>query len=196
MRLSTFAAAFIVLPALLSACSTVPPSSYARMAAISPLEANPSEIRVAVIAPDQLVIKPGGAIMSVVWQPSSGEARKADFSLEVLSGNATAPQLLSRLKDGQRLYVLRLTSADTLALLSLQREISAEKAKGIEGTGQISAGFRDACWDGVFPGGEVALPLEAHIRTDAGAEWTPLMRDIDLKDILKAAKIASLPACA
>lgn len=188
------------LPALLavlamSACSTVPPSSYARLAALSPLEAKPSEIRMAVIAPEKLVIRPGGAVLSVAWRPKSGEARKKDFSLEVLSGNATAPQLIPRLNPGQSLYVLKLTEADASALLALQREIRQAKAGGVEGQGDIGAGLRDACWTGRFPTTGEPMPLEAHLRTEAGGGWTTLIAGIDLKDILKSAGISRLPSC-
>lgn len=188
------------LPALLavlsmSACSTVPPSSYAKLSALSPLEANPSEIRMAVIAPEKLVIRPGGAVLSIAWRPKLGNSRKKEFSLEVLSGNATAPQLIPRLNPGQHLYVLKLTDADASALLALQREVREAKANGVEGEGDIGAGLHDACWTGRFPTTSEAIPLEAHLRTEAGGDWTTLIAEIDLKDILKSAGISMLPSC-
>lgn len=189
-----------LLPALLaalslSACSTVPPSSYAKLASLSPLEANPAEIRMAVIAPEQLVIRPGGAILSVAWRPEKGDPRKKEFSLDVLSGNATAPQLIPRLNPGQRLYVLKLTDADSTALLALQREVRAAQASGVKGQGDIGAGLKDACWTGRFPTTNEAMPLEAHLRTEAGGGWTTLIAGIDLKDVLKSAGIGQLPSC-
>ena len=194
MRLSPLTAFLAALS--ISACSTVPPSSYAKLASLSPLEANPAEIRMAVIAPEQLVIRPGGAVLSIAWRPKTGEPRKKEFSLEVLSGNATAPQLIPRLNPGQHLYVLKLTDADASALLALQGEVRAAKTSGNEGQGDIGAGLRDACWTGRFPTTNEAMPLEAHLRTEAGGGWTTLISGIDLKDILKSAGIGQLPSCA
>lgn len=193
MRVSPVAALFAALS--ISSCSTVPPSSYAKLAALSPLEASPAEIRMAVIAPEKLVIRPGGAVLSIAWRPASGEPRKQEFSLEVLSGNATAPQLIPRLGPGQHLYVLKLTDADALELLALQKEVRAAKASGKDGQGNIGAGLRDACWTGRFPTVAEAMPLEAHLRTEAGGDWTTLIKGIDLKDILKSAGMNQLPSC-
>lgn len=184
----------LVVLMFLGACSSIPPSTQLR-AALSPLEAKPSEIRVALVAPDKLVLRPGGAVMSVGWQPAAGQMRKMDFVLEILDGNAGAPLLLSRLQTGQRLYVLRLTDKDVVALLGLQREMQAAKASGVHGRGEVRAGLRDACWEGVFPSSPGPQPLEIHIRTEAGGDWMPLMAGVDLKDLLQAAGIQALPSC-
>ncbi|MDO6965130.1 hypothetical protein [Rhizobium alvei] len=195
MRLVRFASALLLSVAGLNACTSVPPSSYAQLAAMSPLDANPADIRMAVIAPEPLEIKPSGAILSIVWQPKSGEAVKRDFTLEVLAGNATAPKLASRLGPGRRIFVLKLTAVDAESLLDLQRQVRAAKAAGNDGRGQISAGLREACWNGPFPTGNEKMPLEAHLRTEAGGEWMALIQGIDLKDVLKSANIPSLPSC-
>lgn len=196
MRLSILVPLSLLALSSLSACSTVSPSSYARLASLSPLDANPADIRMAVIVPEPLVIRPGGAILSIAWRPSSGAASKHDFALDVLSGNATAPQLIPRLKPGQRLYVLKLTDSDATALLALQQEVRAAKASGNDGQGNISAGLRDACWTGTFATASEAMPLEAHLKTQTGGAWITLIEGIDLKDVLKSAKIDSLQSCA
>lgn len=179
----------------LSACTTVPPSSLARLAALSPLEANPDTIRVAVIAPENLIMKPGDAVLSMAWFPEIGEPYRGEYPLDILSGNATAPQLLSRLNSGQRMYVLRLTGPDAEALFNLQRQVNSARLRNIKGRGSVSLAFRNACWNGNFPVSNEPMPIAAFIRLSSGDEYLPLLEGLDIKDILKIGHLTALPNC-
>jgi hypothetical protein len=181
---------------LLAGCMSAPPSSYAKLTSLSPLEANPQEIRVAVLATQDLVMRPGDAILDVYFKPDHGEKLSAKYALEIISGNASAPQLLTALKPGQTIYVLRLTSADTVSLRVLQGDVIKAKAAGMHGEGGFSLGFAHACWNGSFPRDGRPMPFDPWIQTQAGGEFIPVFTGIDVKDLLKIAKIEALPSCA
>ena len=180
----------------LSACTSVPPSSFGRLAALSPLEAKPDELKVALLAPGPLVMKSGDAVLTIGWTAATGESHSENFPLDVLDGNAGAPQLMSRLGPGQRMYVLRLAKSDIEPLLELQRTFSLAKSRHIKGRGNISLGFRNACWDGSFPAKGEPLPISAYIRTASGDDFIPLLDEIEIRDILKMGNLTSLPDCA
>ena len=118
------------------------------------------------------------------------------YALEILSGNATAPQLIGLLKPGQKIYVLRLTAADMISLRVLQGEVLKAKAAGRHGKGGFSIGFVHACWQGTFPRDGRPMPFDPWIQTSAGGEFIPVFTGVDVKDLLKIAKLDALPDCA
>lgn len=194
MRLRSVVVALLVGLSGLPACSAMSPGSDVGLHSLSPFEVPASDIRIAIIAPEELVLRPGGMVMTVGWQPSSGSSRSGDYELEVLSGNAAAPHLASRLKAGQRLYVLRLTDSDATAILSLQREVEIAKTRRIRGRGVVSVAFRDLCWRGPVSSKQF-LPLDVYMRTQAGDEWFPLMTNVNLRSILGSAGLGTLSRC-
>ena len=59
---------------LLSACMSVPPSSYGKLVRLSPLETDPKDIRVAVLAPEDLMMRPGDAVLDVYFKPMAAKS--------------------------------------------------------------------------------------------------------------------------
>lgn len=198
MRMRTFLQQLPAMSAsllLLSACMSVPISSYSKLARLSPLDADPQVIRVAVLVPEELMMKTGDAVLEVYINPIGGDRQSGKYPLDVLGGNTAAQQLPGKMKPGQKIYVLKLTADDAVALQTLQDELRKAKAAGMRGEGGFSVGFVHACWNGSFPRDGRPMPFDPWIRTEAGGEFFPLFSGVDVKDLLKIAKLDALPDC-
>lgn len=179
----------------LTSCMSVPAMTIAKLAPLSPLEANPAEIRVAILGPEDLVLKKGDAVLTVSWLPEGGRKTELNYDLDVLVGNAAAPQLISRMKPGQKMSVLRLDENSVGSLRGLQADVVAAKAQNIHGKGSFSVGFKGACWNGTFPTDHRPMPFEPFIQTEVASEFLPLFQGVDVMDLLKQAKTTTLPSC-
>jgi len=188
------AIAAIMLTGLVS-CMSVPAMTMAKLAPLSPLQANPAEIKVAILAPEDLVLKKGDAVMTVNWTPTSAEKTEYSYDLDVLVGNAAAPKLLDKITPGQKLSVLKLDDASVDSLRNFQAEVLAAKARQVHGKGSFTVSFKGACWTGTFPTDNRPMPFEPFIQTEPGTDYLPLFTGVDVKDLLKQANIASLPSC-
>jgi hypothetical protein len=182
-------------PLILPSCMSVPAMTMARLAPLSPLDADPAQIRIAILAPVDLVLRKGDAVMKVSWTPERGEAKNVSYNLDILVGNAAAPALIARAKPDQNINVLRLSDTDVENLAALQAEIRDAKAAKTRGKGSLTFGFVGGCWSGPFPRDGRAMPFEPFLQTETAGDFLPLFQGVDVKDLLKMAGVDSLPNC-
>lgn len=187
--------AALFLSVSLMACSTVPPSSMAQLAVLNPLTMKPAEIRVVVTFPDGIRLKPGDVVMDVAWKnASSGEEVKRHFALELVTGNAAAPQIGRQLRADERLYLLMLNAADAEKFRSMQSEVMAAQNAGASGNGSLSVGFAGGCTaDPSIRSGPVRTSVL--LKPDAEAGYIPVFADMDLMTVLRSAGLSEVPAC-
>ncbi len=179
----------------LAACATVPPSSMAQLAVLNPLTMKPAEIRVVVTFPDGIRLKQGDVVMDVAWKNTdSGEEIKRHFALELVTGNAAAPQIGRMLKENERLYLLMLSAADAESFQSMQAQVLAARNAGASGSGSLSVGFAGGCTaDPAISKGPVMTSVL--LRPDAEAGYIPVFADMDLMSVLRGAGLSEVPAC-
>lgn len=135
--------AMVFLTVLLStACQTMPPpSSLVKLARLSPLEADPHSIRLAVRAPQDLNVRDGDITLTIAFngetaQSSILEQFKADI---VRSRSASSyPGLEKEGRAGEALTVAALTPEDATRMREIQNKIKLWRAAGIKGSGSFS----------------------------------------------------------
>ena len=182
----------LVLCALfLSACGTLVPSTAARLAAFSPLEANPSDIAVALILPQELRVREDGAKLELIAQRSdTGEEFKGAYTLAETPANAA--DFGADAAANARFYAIRPADADEMR--KAQDKVKAWKAAGLssKGSGSIGIGL-DACTTGAAPAPDARV--SAYIRTAPGAAFLPLIEKAQLIQLLGAELLAQLKPC-
>lgn len=185
----------VTLGLSLMACSTVPPSSMAQLALLNPLTMSPADIRVVVTFPDGIRLKQGDVVMDVVWKnQDTGTETRRHFALELVTGNAAAPQIGRMLRADERLYLLMLNQADAEAFQGMQAEVMKARNPGASGTGSLSVGFAGGCTaDPALKAGPVKTSVL--LRPDAASGYIPVFADMDLMAVLRSAGLQEVPAC-
>ncbi len=173
-RLFTLAAALA-----LTGCSAVVPSTLARLETLSPLTADPAAIEVALILPPGLRVAPGSAVLTLgAARTDTGAKREARFVLEQTQGNGQALPV----PDGARADLFRLAAADVPRMRAEQAAIAAWKAEAGNATeGSLGIGLGGCAVNG---GPASDARAAALIRTTAGGEFLPLIRDTPLRALL------------
>lgn len=191
--LGPLAAAFLGLS--LASCSSVPPSSMAELALLNPLTMKPADIRVVITFPDGIRLKQGDVVMDIVWKNAeTGASITRHFALELVTGNAAAPQIGRMLREDERLYLMMLNSADAESFQAMQAEVLAARNAGARGTGSLSVGFAGGCTaDPALGKGPVRTSVL--LRPDAVSGYLPIFADMDLMSVLRSAGLEEVPQC-
>lgn len=112
--------------------------------------------------PEALSLRRGDATLGISWKADGASLDTRRFALQIQSGNAGAPTLAERMRDGQTLYVLTLTPADAERLRDTQEKIAATKGTEAKGRGSLSVGFSGGCWTGAFPAGQKVMSMPGY----------------------------------
>jgi hypothetical protein len=179
LRPLCLAALLLAVPA----CGYVSTSTLAHLNAISPLEADPADIAVALTLPDGIDLAEEGAVLSL-------EASRSDTG-ETLRYAAK----LAEESRGETV-VLRIPEADQAAFRDTQSTVQAWKAETpSEGSGSLSV---NATFCALEPAAEIDpdAKVSIAIQTEAGGAFLPLVTQAPLRRVsaLKEA-IGTIGAC-
>lgn len=166
----------------LSACSSVVPSAVARLYQLTPLEADPADLAVALELPDGVQVRPGTAkIIFDARRTDIGETSKETYDLR------TQTDLTSGLT------VLAVDPDDYDALRAQQGLISDWEAANDEATeGSISVGF-EGCKTG--PGPAEDAMVSVLIRTERDGRFFALVKDATLAEVLQVLDLSEVKPC-
>ncbi|RCW27137.1 hypothetical protein DFR48_10394 [Ciceribacter lividus] len=192
-----FATLALITSAIVGLPSCMPSgiSSAAKLAALSPLDADPGQFRVALVAPAALRLKAGDARLGFGWAETGKLASSKIYDLEIVPGTAAVLQSLPPLQSGQQVIALGLAPREVEAVLKFQQEVRDVKQAGRRGSGNISVSLAGGCWSEPFPADGKPLPLDIWLQPSAGGEYLPIMRGVDLRAILKKAGLTAVPQC-
>lgn len=171
----------LLLPVALCACTSIVPSTIAKLSTLSPLEADPADIAVALRLPEGIGIQPGSALLSLsAKRDDTAQESAADYTL----ASAIGP-------DGARLYSISETDWKTFrALQALINSWEQEAPDSTNGSLGVSLG-------GCRTGAEIApdATIDINIRTERDGNFLPLLRDAKLTSVFKTVGISELPDC-
>jgi len=170
---------FLSIPALLltAGCLSVNPGTLAKVAALSPLTADPALMGVEVDLPEGLVVQKDTAIMTFFSARSdTGEAVNEDFVLEVVNGSQYrfAPSDLDRLRTTQ----------------TKVRRWEAEAPRANSGGLSIRIG---PCVVGDGPAENARGSIR--IRLDESGNFYPLITNGSLSKVLGDDDLSKIPDC-
>lgn len=169
-----------ILPALLlSACTSIVPSTALRLSALSPMEADPAGFAVAMTLPEGLEIEPNSARLTLsAIRTDTGEIRDATFVLE-------------RLKLEGAVY--RVAPGDLDSLRAFQANIGQWKAENGDSTrGSLNVTL-SPCTIGEGPAGDARASVAIRINPDG--PFLPLVLNGPISDITTPQQIREMEVC-
>lgn len=165
----------IALGMALQGCGAANPVTLARLALLSPLEADPDDMAVRLTLPQGLALVPGSARLVLTGQNGAGETARGAFVLDLNAG----------------LYAI--ATDDRPRLRALQAQLRDWKASDPDGTrGSLSLTLTP-CAIGAGPAPDARVDVA--IRLEADGPLLPLIRQGPISAVAKDAEIAALPAC-
>ncbi len=152
----------LVLNFFLAACSYASIDGLRVLSALSPLEADPAQIAVALNLPDGVRVDPGSARITI-------EARRDEMQISdafALIGQQVGPAQVWRIAD-----------ADVARMRVVQSLVRRWKAEDKDTSGSISV-HAAICTIGIGPLPDAGIDIS--IRTETGGAFIPLLRDAPL----------------
>ncbi|MCC0029794.1 MAG: hypothetical protein H6891_05800 [Brucellaceae bacterium] len=187
--------ALAVAATALPGCLSTPPSSIVRLARLSPLEADPAQIRIAVIHDRVLRVRQGDVTLRITYKPKGDGPAFDERYLPIVSADQTPPpELASQLGEDRALTVTRLSGEDAARMRLVQAAIGDFKAAGGDGSGTLAAGV-EGCRAGVIPDG--AVLVSTFLKTADGDTFFALSRNQDMRKLLakRGIDIAAMTPC-
>ena len=171
MRLTSILAAIALV-----GCSSIDPSALVALSKLSPLTANPDDIRAGIDLPVGVTIPPDGAVLTfAATRSDTGQADMGVFELD-------------RLETAQGMLLFRLDPEDRAEYIRLRDLFNAwetEAPRATNGTFSIAVA---ACKTGSGPDPEATFSV--YVATAADAPLSTLVEDAPIKDALEAARSA------
>lgn len=189
----------IVLPVVAmtaSGCLSTPPSSMIRLTRLSPLDADPAQIRIAVIHDRMLRVREGDVTLKLTYKPDGkGPSFDERYKPVVSASQAPPMELASQLEKDRALTVLHLSDRDAAHMRQAQSLIKAYKESGGDGSGSLAAGV-EGCRDAAIPEGPVLV--STYLKTADDDTFFALVRNQDMRKLLakRGVDIADMEPCA
>ena len=189
-RLKTITLASIA--SLLSAC-VASPGTLARLSQLSPLDTNPSDLRIAVRTPVGFELGENDLRMLFAYARHDGAPGVEErFSLDIGDPVGAAPGVGVIDVTRERLVVSALGAADAARFREAQTRIKALKAAGIDGTGTLAVEATGCIATGPL---ERPIPLSAYLQMSPGDAYRRVLSLDDLNAVLKAEGRGPVGAC-
>ncbi len=172
----------LVALALTAGCSSIVPSTVARLSALSPLKADPKDIAIALDLPDTVAIREGSAQMVMTaTRKDTSETSQETYVLATKSGT-----------DGSVIYAI--SQSDFARIRQQQTLIRGWKdAVGRNASGSIGIEL-EGCSLGAGPDEDEVMSI--NLRTAADGPFYPLVRDTPVVSVLEYTKLEALEPCA
>jgi len=160
---------------LLTGCSSVTPAGLIAAARLDPLDANPSDISVAVGVPDQLRLSEGDAALFFSFAPDdAGDTLPISATVPLSISSESGPRAP---QDGEAIYIFGLDALGAARLSEVQEQVRALKVEGIPGTGIVRVEVSGGC---LVDGALENLRITTWIRTSVDDAFVLLTRQTDL----------------
>lgn len=169
----------------LAACTSIVPSTAARLAAMDPLTADPAALELVVILPPGLAVSPGSAKLELSADRGA-EHKAGSFSL---AERPAAPGVT--IPDGGSARGFVIAEADVPRMRALQAEIAEWKREGAA-KGSLGMGLGGCAVNG---GPAADATGSVLIRVQEDGPFLPLIANGKLSDLLGREVLAAIKPC-
>lgn len=182
-RVALLGALTVMAP--LTACLTTPVSTMVKLSRITPLDANPADMRFAVRSPSNLRVRGGDISVTLAFDTGDVATSFVEVYRPIVNEDALPGQGIAiGTQDGSHLAIARFSDADARSMKAAQTRVKSLRAAGVEGQGSFSVDAT-GCRQGQLPGGPVFLTT--WLKTAPAEDYFVLTRNIDLRKVLKKA---------
>lgn len=171
----------ILAIAFLSGCSSVVPSGIARLAAVSPLEADPADIAVSLDLPDGIAITDGSAQLTLMAKRQDTD--QTSDEVYVLAKGVGS--------DGSEIFSI--SSDDIARFRTQQSEIRDWETTHPDDTNGSMGVTLEGCLTGNGP--DDAATVSINIRTSAAGRFFPLVKNAPVAEVLQTGAFEPLQPC-
>ncbi len=184
MRCFVFSVLAMVALVLIQGCTTTSPASLIKLARISPMEADPSQIRFGVITPEYLQVATGDVIVSLDYVSKNGRWKVAQQFLPIVQPQAGSKAMAAYVKMAEQAWSARLSDEDARRFEQMQNKIRQDRETNGGGKGSLGIGIT-ACSTRPLPEG--AIPVSTFLKTVETSDYFPLQQRVDLRRTLQKA---------
>lgn len=186
---------FLVLCLFVAACGAIVPETAMRLAANSPLEADPSAIAVALLLPDGLAVRDGGAKLELTAKGiGPTELFKGAYTLAELPVDAAGFGADSAGDAGATVRFYTIPPSDAAEMRKAQAKLKVLDRAGKRRKGAASIGIGlDGCRIGARPAPDARVSI--FLRTETAGAFYPHIDKANLAQLLGPKLMAQLKPC-
>jgi hypothetical protein len=173
---------FLMMISAVSGCSSIPLSTMYKMMSVNPLELEPSEIVVAVQAPNGIVISNNDVVIKFEFTTNDPNYNFEDEYFVKLNTQYVLPnELTQNINRDSTFYILQLSQDDTLKMLRGQELVKKYRMNNSDGGGSFNLSVESVCKNSQFS--VKNNELNVFLKLNENDEFFTFMEDLNVLEI-------------
>ena len=173
---------FLMMICAVSGCSSIPLTTMYKMMSVNPLELEPSEIVVAVQAPNGIVVSNNDVVIKFEFTTNDPNYNFEDEYFVKLNTQYVLPnELTQKINRDSKFYILQLSQDDTLKMLRGQELVKKYRMNNSDGGGSFNLSVESVCKNSQFS--VKNNELNVFIKLNENDEFFTFMEDVNVLEI-------------
>ncbi|MBB1426610.1 hypothetical protein H5181_09060 [Shewanella sp. SG44-2] len=173
---------FLMMICAVSGCSSIPLTTMYKMMSVNPLELEPSEIVVAVQAPNGIVVSNNDVVIKFEFTTNDPNYNFEDEYFVKLNTQYVLPnELTQEINRDSKFYILQLSQDDTLKMLRGQELVKKYRMNNSDGGGSFNLSVESVCKNSQFS--VKNNELNVFIKLNENDEFFTFMEDVNVLEI-------------
>ena len=182
---------------LVTACSNIPLSTMIKMMNLNPLETDPKQLVVAVVAPDGVNVQDGDVVIDFNFRTDDPSTSfDHHFPVIINEGYAVPDNLKEDIEENEKITVLQLSKEDAQTMAEGQQMVKDYRENNEKGgAGSMNVRLVSACRDENFSWGN--SELNVYLKTQDDEDFFLFLEDMDVTklDTDVQRNINAIPKC-
>ena len=173
---------FLMMICAVSGCSSIPLTTMYKMMSVNPLELEPSEIVVAVQAPNGIVVSNNDVVIKFEFTTNDPNYDFEDEYFVKLNTQYVLPnELTQEINRDSKFYILQLSQNDTLKMLRGQELVKKYRMNNSDGGGSFNLSVESVCKNSQFS--VKNNELNVFLKLNENDEFFTFMEDVNVLEI-------------
>ncbi|MGI2103995.1 hypothetical protein ACRN9A_02365 [Shewanella frigidimarina] len=173
---------FLMMICAVSGCSSIPLTTMYKMMSVNPLELEPSEIVVAVQAPNGIVVSNNDVVIKFEFTTNDPNYNFEDEYFVKLNTQYVLPnELTQEINRDSKFYILQLSQNDTLKMLRGQELVKKYRMNNSDGGGSFNLSVESVCKNSQFS--VKNNELNVFLKLNENDEFFTFMEDVNVLEI-------------
>ena len=173
---------FLMMICAVSGCSSIPLTTMYKMMSVNPLELEPSEIVVAVQAPNGIVVSNNDVVIKFEFTTNDPNYNFEDEYFVKLNAKYVLPnELTQEINRDSKFYILQLSQDDTLKMLRGQELVKKYRMNNSDGGGSFNLSVESVCKNSQFS--VKNNELNVFLKLNENDEFFTFMEDVNVLEI-------------
>ncbi|QHS13371.1 hypothetical protein [Shewanella sp. Arc9-LZ] len=173
---------FLMMICAVSGCSSIPLTTMYKMMSVNPLELEPSEIVVAVQAPNGIVVSNNDVVIKFEFTTNDPNYNFEDEYFVKLNTQYVLPnELTQEINRDSKFYILQLSQNDTLKMLRGQELVKKYRMNNSDGGGSFNLSVESVCKNSQFS--VKNNELNVFLKLNENDEFFTFMEDLNVLEI-------------